>query len=649
MDDSDLRARQPCTAAAGPKRCYRIDEEPAYLKPSYRRFALVADRRQLDCVDTTDGETLVVASDWLLWQACVRDGVHCVLASRGIPGWRDTRRLGADYYLRSNDWVYVAGEDATLFRGVSLGRKFVRQVSLVIADYEVKRQVLEVLTGRFRPKEYVYFDYRTDDDFLDDPERFAIVCGVAKEFGIAVIDRRDSAGRADAEFSVYSAYKPSAEPRRRSLRGRAVDVGLAAFERLVDGLSRLRRAVGSGRPRVLMLVSHMAAIPLIRKFEGRAFYPMFLAWLFPRKRDVGFVADCIARGMLVVGAPRRRLSRDERRAVDGIRARLERAWAENPASGREAMVRKHVKKHLLDAGRLYEKAADVCWAERVLARHRPDFVFTDTLQNSVMLTLVELAKLRGIPTAATWHGPYIQDVRFDIFGSDERVPPLVDTCFTWGRNHERWLDNTAATTARVRTGNPICGIYRDLPRARPDKGNVLVLQYIGPGHDFAAPTSHEYFYFVHVVRMLKDLGYANIRLKFHPGLSKVGYYERIAADFDVACELVADRPFPEMVTWADLVIGPVISGAMLEVISAGRTYYPVLLPPHSINLDYLESAPVYGDIESLRRALESGSPPDQGRLVDDFIACDDIPDPAARLWQVVGEALGRPRQPRANP
>jgi hypothetical protein len=627
------------------KTCFRIDDEAPHLKASYRRLALVTDQRHVDLLGADDGDTLIVSSDWLLWQECLHKGLPCVLASRGIPGWGDWEEFGADYYMRTHDWLYVNGEDATLFRGVSLGRKFVRQVSLVIADYEIKTRALEVLTERFGPRQYIYFDYRTDDDFLDDGERFSIACSVAERFGIDVVDRRNRLAPVNAECSVYGLYK-SPETGGNPGQDKAAQACLAVFEWVADGVSRLRRLLGRARPSVLLLNNQMTALPLIEKFDGAALYPMFLAKLFPHKKKLGFVGKSIASGILLISAPKRPLPDDDHRAVDAIHSRLEEAW-KSPATGREALVRRHVREHILAPKLLYGKAVDVMWAERVLDRHKPDQIFTDALQNTTTTTFLEVARQRGIPAAATWHGPYIQDVKLEIFGCDPRLGPLVDRCFTWGKAHEDWLDNISAKTEKVRIGNLVCGLYRRLPPAAGKQGRALVLQYINPGHDFAAPTCHEYFYFVRTVRVLRDLGYSDIRFKFHPGLSKIPYYTRIAEFFDVECEMFAEGLFADFVAWADFVIGPATSGAMLEVISAGKPYYPVLLPPHSINVKYLEGSPVYTDLDALGRALAAGEVPDQRKLLNDFNSFDEIPDPAVRVWQVLrGEAASAPRPRR---
>ncbi len=80
------------------KRCFHIDDTVPYVRASYRRLALVTDQHHVDVLDADD-DTLIVSSDWLLWQECLHNGLHCVLAARGIPGWGDWAEFSTNYYV----------------------------------------------------------------------------------------------------------------------------------------------------------------------------------------------------------------------------------------------------------------------------------------------------------------------------------------------------------------------------------------------------------------------------------------------------------------------------------------------------------------------------------------------------------------------
>ena len=613
------------------KRCFQFEDEIPHLKGTYRRLALVSHRRHVDRLEP-DGETLIASSDWLLWQQCVGEGRPCIHAEAAIAGW-DARNTVNNYFLSGNDWVYVDGKDATEFRGVSLGRKFIRETAYVVVDYEKLRHCLEDITQRYEPKEILYFDYRIDNGSLDISTRLNIVREIAAGRGTSVTDLSDPVD--NAELGLFFSLEYSAARRAggnwRTLAGWLVR---RLFESAVKALSFLRRRTDPDRPTVLFLLTGLVAIPLMERFDGRGIFPMLPAEIFPRKKDVGFLFRCLAKGVLLVGLPRSSLTQSDRDAVEAMYRRLEDAW-KAPATGREEVMRHFVRTNILAPKRLQEKALDVKRTEKFLNSHRPDQIFTDGLRNATYSTFLELAKMRGIATTAIWHGPYVHDIKVGVFGSDPRFPPLIELCLTWGEAQEVWLEQISAKTAPLRTGNPVAGQYRRLPKRKGNGRHALVLQYAVPAKDVGTRVSVEFEYFVETVRMLRDCGYTDIRFKLHPGSPRLRYYRKVAEYFNVECDLHDSGLFREFVAWADFVIGTAISGSMLEVAAAGKPYYPVLLPPNSVNMQYLETCRVFTEFESLGEAVRTGNAPDLRDYLEFYASVDQIADPAQRVWQAL--------------
>ena len=150
-------------------------------------------------------------------------------------------------------------------------------------------------------------------------------------------------------------------------------------------------------------------------------------------------------------------------------------------------------------------------------------------------------------------GPYIQDYKLDILGCDPRYERIVDYCLTWGDVHEEWLKSTGSGAENIRIGN--------LLLANPQKGdaapaarrnNALILQYATPHADLLWPQAGQYGFFVAAARAYRDAGYRYLRLKLHPGPSKVDYYQRIAELFDIDCDIVIEGPFMDHVDWAGI-------------------------------------------------------------------------------------------------
>jgi hypothetical protein len=396
-----------------------------------------------------------------------------------------------------------------------------------------------------------------------------------------------------------------------------------------------------------MVVTQLTGIPLIERFDGKGLYPLYLARWFPRKRNLGFLARALAKGVLLVGAPKAHLVEADHRALDGIRRRLEAAW-ETPGEVTEIETREHVRTCIFACHRMEEMARLVVWADRVLKRHTPQGVFADSVLNPLVNIFFELAKRKGIATLGTWHGPEQFDVKMFVYGSDPRVPAPLDACLTWGKSHEDWLVNTSGTSTPIRTGNVIASQYREertttassdgLVGGRKGK-RALVLQNTCPWYDAGVPLTNEYVLFVETIRMLRDLGYTDIRFKLHPGIPVMAQYQEIARYFSLHCDIFQDGEFKDFVAWADFVIGPVHSGAMLEVLASGKPYYPILLPHSTLNRKYVAAGQTFPDMESLRQALAAGKTPDHDAYLQNYTSLEDIPDPAARTWEVVKEKL----------
>ena len=144
-----------------PKTCFPAADAPRYLRPTYSCFLLIAHRRHLDANELGDPGVLVVCSDWFLWQELCDQGRHAVFAMSGGQGHTPSGP-DPDIYNDINDWIYLNADDATRFRGVSLGRKSVFPLAMLLAEHAKLTASLEALSHRYRPDRYIYRDYRAD-------------------------------------------------------------------------------------------------------------------------------------------------------------------------------------------------------------------------------------------------------------------------------------------------------------------------------------------------------------------------------------------------------------------------------------------------------------------------------------------------------
>lgn len=611
-----------------------IRDLPAYLKQRYRRLVFVTRNKHLELLGEMDADTLIVSANWLLWQEALARGEHCVHTHLGLVDW-DTRDLDQNLWLKAYDWVYDQGDDQTMFRDISLGRKFAKEVSFVIADVARLDRIFRQLIERFSPQEIEYLDCKTDTGYLGEKYRISLVRNICEDSNVTFIDGSD-AGEADIRempinrFAGLMQEVPSARDRVRAMvRG--------VFGLLTNSTCRVLRRVGKRRNIVLMLSTHLNTTPLLRSYDGQDVRPMLLANWFPNKSDLRSLFSALRKGVLLVHTGPQRLSDAELDRLGEIRNYFEKCW-EHKTTAHETVVRDYVLDNVLLATRLAERAQEVKWAEALLNTHRPNEVFSDALTNPMVKTVLEVANLKGLRTNSTLHGQFIQPTKIEIFGCDPRVPSVVTRCLTWGRVHEKWLESIGAKCEHIRTGNLISGKYRKmalptLPAGTKPK-RALVLQYAVPYNNFAALTSNEYEYYVKIVRELKALGMEEICVKIHPKVPKVEYYNQIAEFFGLSCTVVEQGPFEKFVKWADVVIGPVHSGAMLEVLASGKPYYPAMLKPDSADAAYFPDSTIYTETDQIIEALKSGDIPQNPRqILNHFTSIDEIPDAAAQTWE----------------
>tara|TARA_R110002072_G_scaffold27564_13_gene89685 strand:- start:270 stop:2162 length:1893 start_codon:yes stop_codon:yes gene_type:complete len=611
-----------------------IRDLPVYLNQRYRRLVFVTRDRHLERIDARDADTLIVSANWLLWQEALARGEHCVHTHLGLVDW-DTEDLDQNLWLKAYDWVYDNGADQTLFRDISLGRKFAKEISFVIADVARLDRIFRQLIERFGPQEIEYLDCKTDTGYLGQAYRVSLIRHICEDCNVAFIDGSD-AGEANIRempinrFAGLMQEVPSTRDRIRTMVR-------SGFGFLANSASRVLRRVGERRNIVLMLSTHLNTTPLLQSYDGKHVRPMLLADWFPNKSDLRSVLSALRKGVLLVHTGPQKLTAAERNRLDEIRAYFEKCW-KTKTSAQEKVLRDYVLDNVLLPGRLAERAKEVKWAEALLETHRPDEVFSDALTNPMVKTVLEVATLRGLRTNSTLHGQFIQPTKIEIFGCDPRVPPVVTRCLTWGRVHEKWLDSIGAKCEQIRTGNLISGKYRKMalpaqaPGAKPKR--ALVLQYAVPYNNFAALTSNEYEYYVRIVRELKALGFEEICVKIHPKVPKIEYYNRIAAFFGLSCTVVEQGAFETFVKWADVVIGPVHSGAMLEVLASGKPYFPAMLKPDSADPAYFPDSTIYRETDDIIDALKRGDVPENPwKILNHFTSIDEIPDAAAQTWK----------------
>ncbi len=614
------------------------------MKGSYGKIALVAHRRHVESLDSTD-DILLVSSNWLLWQECLDQGLPCVHIDRGLSGWDDAYALGNSLYLRSNDWMFVGENNMTLFLGVSLGDTLNNPIAMMLSDFEKISQSIKSLIIEFKPTEIIFFDCLTDYGYLDIPGRRAAIEHVAERCDVKASDRTDPLGSGEPGFPMIEqsfGHDGCWIVGRRPTGSIITNFIVRAFETTVTALGLIRMRLSASRPGILVITTQLNGIPLLKSFNGEGVFAQYIAGWWPNKKNPLNLLKLLWKGVLPADGWRKKLTPAEDKNVARIREELSIAL-KKPACVAEAQVYRLVRGMFIDGSILTELAEQVIWMRSLMDSFKPVVVVTDGLRNITSLTALTLAKQRGKSTFVTWHAPHAQDTGLNVFGCDSRSESLADITLTWGSAHERWLKNIGAKTTFARTGSAV-SYGRGKPAKKRNSNefgkNALILQYFLNYSDYRTPPSYEYYFFISVVRMLNELGYSDICLKIHPGAPKERYYEKIAKVFGVNCTITRNTDLNGHIEWADIAIGPPSSGSMFMVANAGVPFYPVLLPPHSMNIACSDGAKIFDDLDDLREAIMINRAPNLSTLLNDFTSVADIPDPPHTIWSILkNEAL----------
>ena len=599
------------------------------LKDHYEYVTLVSHIRHISKIMTPKENTLVVSSDWLLINQLDQHGYDAVYFEYGLRSWGE-QELESQLYIRANDWLYINGVDESIYNGVSLGKLFARDISLVYISYTRLNVALSYICDEFEPKKIFLYDYRSEFDFLDEISKLEIVEEVCQQRGIELINSADCPDAGDDEFPQLTIYGNNAAPVESYRWLRSV------YGSLIEFLSIIVRSVTPKRNKVLVITGGHLSQTLSKHPKSDKITPVyFSSVLTKRPREILL---SIWRGSYLAKRLLASIETTNDEAVQEIIDRYLNHWNGSNPDTLTMIVRRYITKNVFSSEKIRFYTAQIDLTKRFLLRHQPKRVLLDSIFAAGSRIPMEIAKGIGIKVDYIWHGYWMHIIHFDALGGDPRTKTLVDRVYTWGEQNERWLDAINWQGENVRVGNPFGQKYlkaRESGRSKELPKNILVLQYTPMNSDIRGLNANQYGFFVDVVRRLRVIGDFNIRLKLHPGVWKESYYERIKDQYSLSCEIRKDGPFEKHVQWADIVIGPAHSGAYLEVLAANKPYYPVIMLPQS-KMVHDKHTKFYEDLGLLVNDIKGSVVHDQNEALEDLTSLSQFPSPALALMDAFG-------------
>jgi hypothetical protein len=591
------------------------------LADRYDRLVLIAHPRHVPAAKALgDGATLVVSSDWMSWQDLMEAGQPAIHIDAVLADFNPPR----DFFLGLSDWMHDAGAEVGRLNSMSVAKAMNREVELALMGFQRLWTALDALCRRFQPRQLVLIDIRGDFGQVSDPLKRLLVDQLARLHGLEVVDRLDPVAPDDPHFYDTAGYGGPVRPGgwKAALRNL-----------LCDAIGLLFRLVRPRQP-VLLFLNPMQERGLLDAWPGGEQAPFLIAQR--SRKSPGFLWDSLKRGIPIASQPRLSLSTVERRAIaDGIRA-LRAHWAARPATTPlEAARRAHLEAKVFEPGRLLDYAAEAKSIHRMLARNRVARVVVGDSSNATGRLLIEAANALHIPVDEMLNGVFVHPFASDARCGDRHGGPRLARLLSWGQSQDDWLRLIGSPLTTVRLG------YSTLDRIRAVRprltlpalgtGNVLMLPGNMPLINVRAQKSAVYVNVIEITQALRAAGYGQIRLKVHPGHGD-GAFHALNDRYGLGLEVVERGVVPDYLDWADLVVGPADSGAMVETLAAGRPYYAVVPQPNSIDPSLLGPLKLYQDASALLAALKAGEVPDRDAVLAHLCGNDPHSTASRRFW-----------------
>ncbi|MBF0323941.1 MAG: hypothetical protein HQL42_02610 [Alphaproteobacteria bacterium] len=601
---------------------------PEGLAPSYQELILISDESHLSDLDTGATDTLLWSTDWLAWRQWCDRGGHGVHFEHFLRDWSPP--AGNSHMLSGGEWMYADGVDMTLFEGVSLGKLFNWEVGGVYHAFHRARFSLMAACRAFGVRRLRVRGIRAEYHFLDDGLCRLLIDDVAAQLGLEVAweIRAPLPDPLCPEMPFHRESPP--EPKAREwARG--------LYEYVIDTLFAVADRLRPHRPRFLLFNNPLVVKALLQEAAGRSVQPVLLAGTQPK--SLAFLRRCLADGVRLARLPRARLTARQRADVAAIRVRIEEWWAANPPpDAYQQAIRQFVRRTVL-AGPLFEgRATEAVRFSKLFRRLKLDRVQVGDSENQTCRTILELAERDGIGRDELLNGMFLSAQKVDSRTGDNYRPALIQRLLAWGAGNEAWLSLIGSSATVEQTGYPIVDPMRALavPPA-PRRGRALVLPLHVDRTDVTGLYGEVYAYLVETVRGLHAIGYDDVRVKVHPGFHDIRYYQAVLTRHAAECQVYKDGPLADHIAWADIVVGPVNSGAFIETMAMRRPYFPMRNLPSSLEPALFAPAPVSDTVAQVLEAITAGRAGDDVTLTA-LAGWDPETSAADRVWRAIERA-----------
>lgn len=600
----------------------------------FKEIVLLSHRRHLKSLGASSGDRLIVSTDWLAWDEALSTGHQAVLFDAFLTPWPEELGNPVEHHVHACEWVYDQdGRDMTVFRGISIGKTFVRSITQYALHYGLTWHGLNRLLERYRPKLLVLLDLRLPQDLLNDAGKREIVSLAAQQHKVTYVDRLDAPPPGDSGFfEIFEGMgSRMVEPLpRRTLR--------QAYALAVDFLFRLRHRGGENA--VFLMLNWIAAKKLLDAYPalsgGQIPFPAFFAGHLPK--SVAFLRHAWKKGAQLIALPTAVLSAADKAELAEIYRRLEAAWTKPAPSRVHQACRNFVKAVLVESRWFEAHAAEIKRYQRLFRRRKFQRLVVGDATSTPSRIILETARQAGVKIDEMLNGMFLTAQRYDVRNGDKGCKPVVDRLLSRGERDERWLGLMNAQIDCRRIGYPALergAAGNEPPTLKTDR--ALLLPICADSDDVLVLNARLFALLLETVEALLKFGVGHVRVKLHPGPPNLAYYRDLLACFGPRVEVVKDNALAEHLKWADFVIGPITSGAFLEALASGLPYYAFQPEITLIDERMVEGTGVLQSAEQLIDKLQNHNSLGSVDVLENFSSYDSIPDSSAAFWQAMTE------------
>jgi len=612
-----------------------------YMHEKYSRLILVSHHRHIEGLSADDKESLIICSDWLVWRTCRDLGLHCLHLEAGLLDDAKTNAANTNFYIQANQWVYDKGRDVTLFEGVSIGKQFTREVSLALLSCHQIKEAVRWFCTAFQANEIVLFDVRSEFGLVDDILKRRLIKDVAVEFGASVDDRLDGPKNTTLDFPFTDDFRVRPAPTAGLFsKASARDALRFVYSFLVSKIFAAKWRWEGKRKLVLILPTGLLCQNIIDSYDQKKIAVAPLMFAHRESKTWSFLKACWQGGSFFAHLPMARLTSADRRKIGLIREDVKRLCAE-PDSGLQGCVRHYVRQFVVDHPDFERLCLAAKRSSRFFDQKQPVRIIVSGVMNPGTREYIEQAYSRNCPVDFLPHGMRISRQIHDTLSGDPHTPAYVSRTLGWGEQGRAYLVDTNAKCEFVRVGYPGLDKLRALAPVKTTRKNrnALILPYSADCEGFVNMASIIYPLLIESIRVVRKHGFDNVRVKLHPG-SKFNraYYEKVLAALDKPVEIIhEDGGLSAYLDWADIVVGPIVSGTFVETLAAGKPYYAFLTQPSANATEYLEGVDLLETPDDLDGALARGEEMDPENVLQYFCSASDIPNASRRVWESMAE------------